>query len=166
MADAKRESFREGTQVHTSGGHDADVTGDGICRNGFDGTGDLQFSGNHRDAEPRIGRHLKRKRLTGPDALALPAVAELNLRDREQLRTVIDLDLVTVELALPGGGPLNVNVHHAGSSGGDGDGTAYAPFDLDAWRPPHLIMACKGVAEGVVGDQANLSPYAGHESGY
>src|SRR4030095_4681104 len=163
MAEAKGESSRERAQIHTSSRHDADMTGNGTCRDGFDRTGHLQFSGDHRDAEQRIGRHLKRKRLTGPDAVALPAVGELNLRDGDQIGAVIDLDLMTVELALRGGGSLPVNVHHAGSSRGDDDGTAYTPFDFNVWRPPHLIMACKGVAEGVVDDnpQAILSLHAG-----
>src|SRR5215475_649672 len=129
------------------------MTGDGLCGDRFDGTGNLQLSGNGRDTEERIGRHLERQRLTGPDGPALPAVGELNLRDRDPIRTVIDLDLMAVELALCGGGPSHLNVHHSGLPGGDGDGTTDAPLDHDARRPLHLILAREGVTEGVVGNE-------------
>src|SRR6185436_9096116 len=86
---------------------------------------------------------------------ALPAV-ELNVPDRDPIRTVIDLDLMAVEFLLRCGGSEHVDVHHSSSARGDGDGTADAPLDLDARRPLDLIMARKGVTEGVRGDEPYL----------
>src|SRR5262245_58401392 len=143
------------------------MSGNGFCGDTSDRTGNLQFSGDRKDSENCVRRDLKRERLTGPDRLALPPVAELNLRDRNQIRTVNDLDLMAVELALCGGGSQHVNVHHSGFPGGDGDGTTDASLDLDARRLLHLKMVCEGVAEGIVGDDLRVhrSPRAGGDDG-
>src|SRR5262245_50226477 len=120
------------------------MAGDGICADALDRASNLQFPGDRRDVEQRIGRHVKRKRLTRANGPALRAV-ELNLSDRDQIRTVIDLDLMAVEFLLRCGGSEHVNVHDSSSAGGDDDGTADAAPDHDARRPLHAKMARKGV---------------------
>src|SRR5262245_36144023 len=132
------------------------MSGNGSCGDTLDRTGNSQFCRDRRASGNCVRRDLKRERLTGPDGVALLPVAELNLRDRDQTRTVIDLDVMAVELALCGGGSQHVNVHHSGFPGGDGDGTTNASLDLDARRLLHLKMACEGVTEGVVGDDLRV----------
>src|SRR5262245_24782919 len=104
----------------------------GFCGDAPDRTGHLQFAGDRKDSENCVRRYSKRERLTGPDGAALRPVAELNLRDLDPIRTVIDLDLMAIELALRGGASQHVDVHHSSLPGGDGDGTTDASLDLDA----------------------------------
>src|SRR5262245_56322353 len=63
---------------------------------------------------------------------------------------------MAVEFLLRCGCSEHVDVHDSGSAGGDDDGTADAPPDHDARRPLDLIMARKGVAEGIRGDGPGL----------